>query len=54
MVATRSKPRQRRLNHNKCRPATLPVQNLLLDLAYNLHATRVVRVLPALPTTAIH
>mgnify|MGYP007080241378 CR=1 FL=1 len=54
MITTRSKPRLRHLKLNKARPSsTRPVQHLLLDLAYNLHATRVVRVLPAEPRTAV-
>lgn len=53
MIATRSKPRLRQSNRNKRRPAsTQPIQNLLLDLAYNLHATRVVGVLPSEPRRA--
>lgn len=54
MTATKSKARPRTLKLNKPRPATTQsVQNLLLDLAYNLHATRVIRVLPPVPTTAV-
>jgi len=55
MIATKSKPRLRLLKLDKPQPAAKrPVQNLLLELAYNLHATRVVQVLPAESRTAIH
>lgn len=43
MTATQTKPR-RTVRTNT---PTRPVQEVLLELAYRLHATRVVKVLPA-------
>lgn len=45
MTATQPKPRPKNI-----RKADRPVQQTLLDLAYLMHATRVVKVLPAEPT----
>jgi len=48
MSDRRTQSRPRRATARKGRPATpdRPVEELLLDLAYRMHATRVVRVRP--------
>jgi len=45
MNATQTKPRTTTTG----KPTTRPVQEILLDLAYKLHATKVVRRLPEKP-----
>ncbi len=44
IMITKSKPRQ---TSRKTVPAARPVQQMLLELARRMHATRVVKVLPA-------
>jgi hypothetical protein len=52
MFVTRSKSSPRRTSSRKRSrtSTTLPVRQILLGLTYQLHATRVVRILPALAT----
>lgn len=50
MSVTQSKTRRQRTSRKSRPTTTRPVQEMLLDLAYRLHATRVVGVLPAATT----
>ena len=47
MSVEKTKNRPRRSTPRKSQPAMRPVQRMLLELAYRMHATRVVGMLPA-------